>query len=543
MGGKEEVPNFIILSQGCMSVYLVKNPESALSSVEFSPVAEGNFSFFHVKDPAQKQAIKDWLTSKEMGQELVADTKLDGHDLLVTHGEKSREDMLKALAEHGDKTELKVYKKPFNYWAARGAMSIVGQCLQLASATLQVEQVDKNHPLLKPENPHFNPKYKEGMYVRKPFSADIGAFAILNLTANFINILYGGQKEEATNQLRAIKSDLNANLNDHVAKGEHLCDVNDSRTALRQDDQKPKTAAQHTNDFIQKHSVRIGEIGLRYLGALALVLPTNRMGNALAAFKSGGLRSAYNAAKNPNSLTLMSGYGYLLGKTLALFAKVPDPYDPKPHTMLDTIREDYLFKVGGLIEAVAGGSIGYGAFAKKKIGFADPKSPGIKPSTDYLGGIGGSLFAAGYIVRLGASFGSKNLDTDELFAHATDTLAKTSPEKLPQLMAEASATLKEHLKDKPVEYNELFTKMMTDMYRYHHIALDNLGTEPEERVAAMTKRLQPRDPRPDQPLTARQTIVRQQRSPAELAAAGPAGNFADRALKAAETAQTSQVGV
>lgn len=524
-----------------MSVYKITNPESALSTVEFSPVAEGNFSFFHIKDPAQKQAVKEWLTSAGMGQELVADTKFDGHDILVTHGARTRDEMLKSLEEHGDKTQLKVIKKPFNYWAARGAMSIVGQCLQLASATLQVEQVDKNHPLLKPDNAHFNPKLKEGMYVRKGFSPDIGAFAILNLAANFINILYGGQKEEATHQLRAIKSDLNVNLNDHIASGEQPFDVNDNRVSHRQEVQKPKTTAQKANEFIQENSVRIGEIGLRYLGALALVFPTNRMGKGWAALKAGNVAAAYRAAKNPATLTLVSGYGYLLGKTLALFAKVPDPYDPTPHTKLDTIREDYLFKVGGLIEAVAGGTIGYNAFAKKKIALPDPNKPGLTPRADFLGGVGGTLFAAGYIVRLGAKFGSRTLDTDEVFAHATDTLAKTPPEQLPQLMAESAATLKEHLKDKPVEYSEIFTKMMTDMYRYHHIALDNLGTEPEERVAAMTKRLQPKDPHPDQPLTARQTIVR--RSPAELAAAGPAGNFAERAAKSSDAAQSQGVGV
>lgn len=525
-----------------MAVYTIKNAESLLSSVEFTPVSDGNFTFFHVKDPARVEAVRQWLTSKDMGQEIVADTRLENHAVIVTHGQKTRPEMLKVLEERGEQPELKVYRKPVNYWAIRGGMSIVGQCLQLASASLQVEKLTKGHAQLKPTHPYFNPKLKEGMWVRKGFSADIGAFAILNLTANAMNMIYGGQKEEATNQLHAIKSDLNANLNDHVtAAAERTFDISDNRAKLHKDDEKPKSATQKTSEFLQKHSVRIGEIGLRYLGAMALVFPTNRLGSGWAQLKQGNLTAAWNAAKNPATLTLASGGGYLLGKTLALFAKVPDPYDTTPRTALDTIREDYLFKVGGLIEAVAGGTVGYNAFSKKKIGFSESARPDMRPQMDYLGGIGGMLFAAGYVVRLGAKFGSKHLDTEEVFAHATDTLAKTRPEELPKLMAECSATLKEHLKDTPIEYSEIFTRMMTDMYRYHHIALDNLGTEPEDRNTIVSKRLKAVDPDPSSPVIGKRIIER--RTPADIAAAAPPASFADRAAQSAETARAKSLSV
>lgn len=512
-----------------MAVYNVSNPKSYLHSVEFTPVSDGNFSFFYLKDGAHKDEARQWLT-KEVGQEVIAESMVCGRPVIITHGEKPKQDMLKLLDEHGDTTQLKVIEKPPNFWAIRGGMSIVGQCLQLASSTFQVEKLEKGHAQLKPNHPQYNPKLKQGMWVRKAFSPDIGAFAILNLTANAMNIMYGAQKEEATNQLHAIKSDLNANLNDHITASERTFDVRDNRAHLhKDDDSNKKSAFDKVNDALAENSVRVGEIGLRYLGALALVFPYNKLGAGIAELKKGNLGAAWKVSKNSSQVTLAAGGLYLLGKTMALFAKVPDPYDDKPKTTWDTLREEYLFKVGGLVEAVAGGTVGYNAFAKKKIGFSNGKTPDIKNvRADYLGGVGGTLFATGYIVRYWAKYGTKHLDTEEVFAHATDTLAKTPPEKLPQLMADSSATIMEHLKDTKVEYGEVFTKMMTDMYRYHHIALDNLGTEPAERDSKAYKSFVRKDPHPDQAPVGRHTFPRSPKTPAEIAAAQPAGNFAER---------------
>jgi hypothetical protein len=75
------------------------------------------------------------------------------------------------------------------------------------------------------------------------------------------------------------------------------------------------------------------------------------------------------------------------------------------------------------------------------------------------------------------------MNMEELHAHISDSLAKVPPHELPQLIAECSASLVEHFKDKQLDYGKVYTQIMTDMYRYHHIALDNLGTEPEERIA------------------------------------------------------------
>lgn len=520
-----------------MAVYNITNPESALDSVEFTPVSDGNFSFYHLKDAGKKDAVRDWLT-KELEHEIVAETMVEGKHVIVTHGARTREQMLKILDNHGDTPKLKIHKDPPNYWAIRGGMSMVGQVLNLASACFQVEKAHPEHATMNPASPKFNPKVTEGMYVRKAMSSDIGMFAVLNLTANVVNMLYGGQKENATNQLHAIKNDINANLNDHITTTERTFDVRDDRSRFHDDITAPKTKLEKLNDGIAKNSVRLGEIGLRFLGAMALVLPTRNIKTGYAALKSGGLKAGWDAAKNPNQMVLGAGGLYLGGKVLSFFSKVPDPYDTSEKSAITQFREDYIFKVGTVIEATAAGMLGYNAVTKKKIGFANPNSPGMTPRTDLFGGIGGVALTTGLAVRYKAKFGTKNLDAEEVFAHATDTLAKTAPEKLPQLMAESSATIKEHLVGEKIEFGEIFTKMMSDMYRYHHVALDNVGKAPDKFV----RTLQSKDPYPDQPPIGRHTFARPSQTPADIIAnAKPASSFAEKAAASQNTNPTLAV--
>jgi len=193
----------------------------------------------------------------------------------------------------------------------------------------------------------------------------------------------------------------------------------------------------------------------------------------------------------------------LTGKTTALPSKAPDPYNPKPHTWLDTLREKFTFRTGGLIETVAFGMVGADAFMNKKISF----KKGGKQYRDYISGIGGTLFTIRYLIRYWAPFGIKEMNMDEMYAHVTDSLAKMPPGKLPQLMAETAADLTDHFKDKHLEYGKVFTQLMNELYRYHHIALDNLGTEPEERRVKMTAHLKNPDPKPDETPVTKHTLT------------------------------------
>ena len=239
---------------------------------------------------------------------------------------------------------------------------------------------------------------------------------------------------------------------------------------------------------------------------------------------------AFKKMRNPDKFIFNAGGFWLAGKTLAFFAKTPDPYNPE-RTALDKFREEYLFKISTATEAIGSTTMAYDSFVKRKITF------GGKVSTDYLGSVGGMLFTTAFIMRLSAPYGVKDLNMEEVYAHATDTLAKTPPEKLPQLMADTAAYLTEHLKDKNVQFGEVYNKLMTDLYRYHHIALDNLGTEPQERTQALA---QPSLDTTDASLAEKYSLQRKSIAPTEKMAP-PAANFTDRVAKTEAKSQSVTV--
>src|SRR5262249_31361674 len=150
----------------------------------------------------------------------------------------------------------------------------------------------------------------------------------------------------------------------------------------------------------------------------------------------------------PDTATLShyAGMGSLLGKTIALGSKPEDPYDPKPKTWLDTIREKFTFRTGGAIEALAFATYAADSFTNpdRRIVF----KRGGKDYADFIGGLGSILFSIRYMVRHWAKFGVKDVNMEELHAHVTDSLAKMPPEKLPQLLADTAAEMTDHFKDK-----------------------------------------------------------------------------------------------
>lgn len=375
---------------------------------------------------------------------------------------------MKMLEAQGDQLSLHKKEKPMDPWVARSIMSVAGQSLQIVSAMSRVGP-SKNKP---------------GTFERKPIDMSFFMFAALNMAANGMNFIFGSQKTEDEHQLKYLKEQFSNKLDSHLPEGEQPIDPKDKREQLHREPPEPKTAWDKTYDFLQRNSVTVGEIGLRYAAALGLVFPMIKQGNMIGwkemaklAFK-GELKQAVKQGVTGNKTQLWAGGLYLFGKTIALASQVKDPYDPKPHTMMDTIREEGIFKLGSIIEAGAGSLVAYNAYSNNKIGFGKE----LKPMTDWAGTVGGALFATGYGIRFFAKYGEKKMNMDELYAHISDNLAKVPPEQLPQLIAESAAAIKDHFKDKPLEFGKIYNQMMTDLYKYHHIALDNLGTEPNERA-------------------------------------------------------------
>jgi hypothetical protein len=442
-----------------MAIYHANNSSSGIGSVEFSPVGRGNLAFFMLRDAAKRDDLIAWLQSPEVGQHRIAETVLDGQPVIVTQGNHSPRELLHLLKQRGEVLNTHQSKEPFNWWQLRGKLGISGQLMQLTSSFLQVEKAVVHSPS------------PGGTWVRKGFSVDIGIFAILNLIANFGNMFYGAQKEPDTKRLHYVKALVNEQLSPHLPSNETALSIDDNRTALRRQAVPNMHIVDQFNGFAHRHSVRFFELGLRYVAALALVIPFRRenLSKGWNLLTAGEPMAAYKAVRNTKLLE-MAGLGYIFGKTIAWFSKVRDPYDDAPHSWVDRFREDWLFTTGSIIESAAGVAIATQAFKNKTIAFGSSNGA-MKPHRDWLGVTGGAMFAIAYIARLFAKFGTKNIDVNEVIAHTSDTLVKTPSEQLPQRTAEIAATLTDHFADKKISYGEIYSRLRNDFLQFYPTVL------------------------------------------------------------------------
>lgn len=443
-----------------MTLYNNLRQGAPIRCVELPPDAEGNAFFFHLDPKADKEAVKAWLTS-EGGQEIVSDTKMGDHALIVTRSGKTCDEFLAAAKNHGDDFQVPVVEKKFNAWKWRGITSIVGQTLQLLSSFTTV-------------------KTKPG---RSGDNWAIGGFAVSNLVANITNITVGSQKKSDPHQLHLLKEEFNKKLAPYLPQGETLPGTEEKRAELRE---APKqTGKEKVKAAIRKYSVSGGEIGLRVFGSASLAFPFTQFGDAAKTLKtSGSLKEAFNAAKNnDNPVTYKVGKIMLLGKFVSFLSKEPDPYNPKPPSIIDKIREKATFRASSIIEGIAAGIMMVDRY-KKNVKL------GSKQYRDWFGVVGNAVFIGGYVVRLFAKYGSLEVNMKELSAHLSDCLAKAPREKLPELVAQTAIDLKHHFKEKAPDLSTLYLDLANDLKFHHNIALPATMSLPalaqEDDAAAKT---------------------------------------------------------
>jgi hypothetical protein len=438
-----------------MAIYTNIQKDAPIASVEFQPVAQGNFAFFGLKDDTQKEAIKNWLTAS--GQTLLGEAFINGKPVLITRGEKTQDELRNSLKETGNTFKLPEPEKKFQPWKVRGNLSIVGQILQLSSSYFKKGKID----------------------------GATATFAISNLTANATNIIFGASKEKDEHHLRYLKDKINEKLAAYLPEETALASPEQKMAEALKEPEAPKSFGQKIYGFMQRHSVTVGEIGLRYFGATAMVFPMANVGKAITRKgltpEEEKLSAGQLAFNKKDTATASVGIAYLIGKTIALFSKVPDPYNPKPPSKLDLFREKIVFRLATIIEASAAGILAWDRLTSKdddkKINFSKLNKNLTGSYKDYLGGIGGIIFAVAQAIRFFAPFGVKEVNMDELHAHITNGLAKVAkenPDKLQQAMAETSAFLTEHFKDKAPAYGKTYRTLTENLHRDYSIALENV---------------------------------------------------------------------
>lgn len=435
-----------------MQVYQNHKAQATIRRVEFGAEGGGTFGFYHLRDEGARGEVEAWLNAT--GQQVMAVSQCEGHPVLVTQSNRSPDQNIHALNQQGHAFTLQRQQKPIDPWVVRSILGFGGQSLQLASSFMRPN---------------------------RKLDWSIFLFAASNLTANGINLAYRAQNLNDPHQLKYLKTRMNDALAPQLQPGEVPPSPEDKRLALRPEEKEKKINVDPVHEFMKRNSVNVGELGLRYLGAFGMAFPPKGWG-ALAKGKLPAI------AAEP--LRQVAGFGSLAGKTLALTSKVPDPYNPKPSGPLDQLREKYSFLAGGLIEAAAFTALAVDCFWNSK-----KTGRGIlwrgKEHTDWLGGIGASMFVTGYLVRSWAKYGERNVDMDELYAHASDTLAKAPLEKLPQLVAETAMDIKSHFKGrKDLDFGVIYTRIAHDLHMFHHIDVVPGGAvqhvnppQPESRIA------------------------------------------------------------
>lgn len=462
-----------------MSAYNNLRQDSPIATVEFSPVQQGNFSFFHLRQTGAQDDVKRWLT-ENLGQQIVAETKLHNEQILVVRGGLTQDEILQRLGSRGENFTHPDKERAINAWKWRGNLSMVGQFLQLASSVLT----------LKPKQNTPASSFKISDYDKgKGIDVPTATFALSNIAANTTNIAFGAEKSRDPHHLRYMKEEFNKRLLKFLPENQAAPSINENRAPLRDDKRHvPKTTGERTHDFMSRHSVSFGEIGLRYFGAINLAFPFRKWKAGAQELMAGDPKKALKTAYNSeDKFTARAGVAYILGKAIALFSKVPDPYNPKPHTWVDTVREKVTFRLSTATEFVAACIIAADRFTKRRIKMPDwkilPQKLRGSVQRDYVGGVGGALFAAAFIIRFFAKFGVKEMNMDDLNAHITEGLSRVPRDKLPQALADTAAFIEAHFdkehKDKAQGFGYIFTHLANDLYRYHNIALPGAGAPPE----------------------------------------------------------------
>ncbi|MFM9890243.1 MAG: hypothetical protein ACKVOE_06340 [Rickettsiales bacterium] len=462
-----------------MTLYHNRQTESLIGTLEYVE-ADGRKSrefltFCYLNHADRVEEVKQLLAYQLPHQKLAGTTELGGRPVLILRGQESVASIIDQLRSPNLDFVKAEKSKSFDPWKWRGLLSNYGQGLQLLSAAFKKE---------------------------KGFDHSVLGFAVFNIAANFINMIFGGESKPDPHRLRLLKNEFNDQLAPYVAENAALPDPEATLTKGRKQ-KKSEAAGDAIYGFLKRNSVVFGEIGLRYIGAFNLAFPILQWTKAgQQAFKAtegsfgAKMKASIGAAgKNfhngQDPWIFYAGIAYLVGKTIALCSKVPDPYDPKPHSTLDKIRENILFKVSTGIETGAAAALAYNGLkpGEKKI----PENPdGVRLFTnnrsysswlpsfmkskkfitrDWFGAVGGGLFTAGLAIRFAAPFGKREVNLKELYAHMAQGLAQVPADKRPQLVAESAAAIKAQFTDQSIEFGTIYAALAAELERYQQVTL------------------------------------------------------------------------
>ncbi len=432
-----------------MSVYQNHSKSGDINAIECARVAGKQITFVHLSRNADREKVQQTLESPPLSQTIRAShDDEDGNVLFVCEGNLSTEQLVSRLREQGETLEPPIPEpKKFDPWFWRGTTSIIGQGLQLTAGAFSKDKAD---------------------------SAALIGFATLNMTANASNIIFGAQEKYDDHQLRLVRQQVNNTLFPRLGGSTELPNVANDPMAGRQEE--PKSFGQRCYAFGQKYSTSIGEISLRTIGATQLSFPYKNYKAAYSILRqTGSLGEMLEVAKNTNPITYRAGLMTLAGKFISMLASEPDPYNPKPPSTLDQFRQKVAFPLSSVVEMAGAGYMSFDRFANQKITLRG------REMADVFGGVGNTVFVGGYMIRLAAPYGTREVDMPKLYAHASNALALLPAEERPQALMDVAVQLKQHFKDKPITLAYIYAGIAEDLHKYHKTAP---LSEPEPLLAS-----------------------------------------------------------
>lgn len=401
-------------------VYENPTASAAVWRVELVRVGKHTHALITLPVTYSRTELEAWFAQGRLSYQMIGESlAASGSTLCAVQLKDDGHALLELLTGHGQQlVRRKPLEKITDPWVWRGITSVVGQSLTLASGFLAVAPPGKDRIAVNADR------------------AALMSFAGLNLIANAVNVTFGSQKKEDTHQLTYLAGKTNSQLQQ---MGE--IDLPDAKSALAPlpEEGNKKDAGQKLYETLQKYSVSGGEIGLRTLGATALVFPVTRLKSGVDTLgKTKSWSRAFKAIKNPNPVTFYAGIATLAGKFTSFASKEADPFNPEPATMLDTLREKITWPLSSVIEGVAAGFMTHDRFANQKIKIGGKQIP------DYLGGVGNSIFIGGYGIRLSAPYGSREVDLKKLYHHAARGIVQLPEAQQPQAILTLAQQFAQH---------------------------------------------------------------------------------------------------
>ena len=446
-----------------MTIYDNKNDRSKITSVDFDD--KTGMAFVGVRHIGNRDEVKKLLA--DIGQEVVAETRINTLPFFVTRGINDKEELFTKLkTSEYDKFEphtepkkglLGFLKK--HGWTIRGGSSIAGQLMTLYSSFNTVSKKRAN----------------EGDLDTK-WDSSTGVFATSNLIANFINIIFGGARQKDTHGLEHLSKLISEEVNLRLPENsEYKISAQDVYKVEYMNDKEKSDLKKDSGatGFIRRNSVWFGEVFLRTVGSVAMVLSPgdwkfSNWGNAIKSLFTQGPKAAWEIIKNKDTFTFWAGTGMVMGKILGLTAQTYNPKEPEPTTYLGELRKKVFWRASSVIEFFAQNAVAYDRFNNKRL--VDKKTQ--THTADWVAGTGNIILAEPpYLTRLVLPYGRMELDVPEVQARLIKALTQLPQNEVSTVAARITARMVEYMGDNAPSFSTLYGQVVEKLSKYENIQI------------------------------------------------------------------------